>query len=194
MRKTFTLAVLLMLPLALAGQQPQTVPAIPASTTNNTALTGGIMERLISDPVLKNTTITIAITDNGTVTLNGDVTRQALADRAAAVVKSVAGVHSVQNMILVSQDPFAPPKPPLPSPMPPINSAAPAPMASNSTQARLAKALAAVAGLVRVGTRTYDNEVLLFGTVETEKAKKQATQIAQEVAPKMPIKNSIWVV
>lgn len=162
-------------------------------TSNNTSLTGAIMERLITDPILENTTITIAVADNGEVTLNGAVAQQALADRAVDVVKSVPGVKSVKNMILVSKDPFAPPKPPLPSPLPPINAVIPAPPASNSPQTRLSEALAKTSGLVRVASSIYDNEVLLFGTVETEQAKKQATAIARGILPQAPIQNIIWV-
>lgn len=162
-------------------------------TSNNTSLTGAIMERLITDPILENTTITIAVADNGEVTLNGAVAQQALADRAVDVVKSVPGVKSVKNMILVSKDPFAPPKPPLPSPLPPINAVIPAPPASNSPQTRLSEALAKISGLVRVASSIYDNEVLLFGTVETEQAKKQATAIARSILPQAPIQNIIWV-
>ncbi|TAN22064.1 MAG: BON domain-containing protein [Acidobacteria bacterium] len=199
MRNLCTPALLLLLPLALSAQQSSAPPAPnPAAlqaqpTSNNTSLTGAIMERLITDPVLENTTITVAVANNGAVTLNGAVAQQALADRAADVVKSVPGVKSTKNMILVSNDPFAPPKPPLPSPLPPINAALPAPPASNSPQTRLSDALARSAGLVRVASSIYDNEVLLFGTVETEQAKKQATEIARAVLPKAPVQNIIWV-
>lgn len=198
MRKRILPALFMMLPLALPAQPRQAPAPNPAAlqaqpTSNNTALTGAIMERLITDPVLANTTITIAVGDHGEVTLNGAVAQAALADRAVAVVKSVPGVQSVKNMILVSKDPFAPPRPPLPSPLPPINAAIPAPPASNSPQTRLAEALAKTAGLVRVASSVYDNEVLLFGTVETEQAKKQATEIARRILPQAPIQNIIWV-
>lgn len=198
MRKRIILALFIMLPLALGAQQMQTPAPNPAAlqaqpTSNNTALTGVIMERLITDPVLENTTLTVAVADSGEVTLNGAVAQQALADRAVDVVKSVPGVSSVKDMILVSKDPFAPPKPPLPSPMPPINAAIPASPASNNPQTRLADALARTAGLVRVASSIYDHEVLLFGTVGTEQAKKQATQIARSILPNAPIQNIIWV-
>ncbi|MGH9468289.1 MAG: BON domain-containing protein [Terriglobales bacterium] len=200
MRTPLLLAALL-LPLTLAAQQTPAKPApnvAPAATpaqpsSNNTQLTGAVMEKLITDPILQDTTITVAVSDKGAVTLNGVVARQQVADRAVAVAKSVPGVTGVTSNILVSSDPFAPPKPALPSPLPPIAAAPPAPPAANSRQAKLADALAKTAGLVRVDARVYDNQVLLFGTVETKESKAEAEKIARGVLPKVPITNIIWV-
>lgn len=185
------LSAALLLP-ALLAQQPATAAAA-ASTTNNTALTGAIMQRLITDPVLQNTTITVAVNDNGDVQLNGVVARQDVLERALKVVQSVPGVHQVTSNILVNTDPFAPPKPPLPSPPPPIG-ATPAPLAAASTpQAQLARALAAAPTLMRVGVQVQTGRVLLYGTVETQQSKQEAERIVRATEPKLPVTNIIWV-
>ncbi|MGH9486915.1 MAG: BON domain-containing protein [Terriglobales bacterium] len=213
MRKTVLFGLALVLPLALAAQQTQTAPpqlapppstpaasTVPSTaallaqpTTNNTRLTGAVMQRLITDPLLQGTSITVKVTDSGDVTLNGALAQQALVNRAIDVVKSVPGVHSVTSMILVSADPFAPPKPPPASPPPPIAATPPPPPAAHSPQSELEDALKTVPALARVGSRIITKQILLYGTVETDQAKKQAEALAHKTVPNLPIKNIIWV-
>ena len=167
------------------------LPVVPAQ--GNTALTGDIMQRLTDDPVLRGITITASVGENGAVSLNGVVPTQALADRALAVVKTVSGVSSVSSQILVNQDPFAPAPAAATGPMPPFTATPPPPRAAEEPQALLNDALAKVPDLARISAHIYADEVLLYGTVTSDAAKKQAEQIVRQVAPKMPMNDIIWV-
>ncbi|MGH9476414.1 MAG: BON domain-containing protein [Terriglobales bacterium] len=194
--RTRILTAFLALPLLVSlWAQAQTTPAVPSTpaATNNTALTGAIMQRLISDPILQGTAVTVAVSDNGDVQLNGVVARQDVLDRALEVVKSVPGVQQVTSNILVNTDPFAPPRPPLPSPPPPINATPPPLQAASSPQAQIARAFSTALSLVRVGVQVQEGTVLLYGSVETQQSKRQAESIAHQIEPKLPIKNIIWV-
>ncbi|MGH9393258.1 MAG: BON domain-containing protein [Terriglobales bacterium] len=166
-------------------------PMVPAQ--GNTALTGAIMQRLTDDPLLGSITITANVGADNAVSLNGVVPAQALADRALALIQSVPGVGSVTSQILVNQDPFAPPPPQSHAPAPPINTVPAPPRAAAEPQAQISDAFARQPDLARVSARVYGDELMLFGTVTSEKAKKLAEQVARPFAPKLPVNNIIWV-
>lgn len=174
--------------------QPLTQPhPLAQPTTNNTSLTGAVMQKLITDPLLKNYAITVNPGDNGAVTLNGVVPAQDLVQRALAVARTAPGVTQVTSQMLVVTDPFSP-APQLPA----VNSApigqAPPPLpVSNSTQSKLADALSRQAAYSRVGVRVREDQVLLFGTVTSKADKKKAEAMVHELAPQLPVQNILWV-
>ena len=176
--------------LAESAQVPAAaVPAPPSNPAAHTALTSDVMEALIRTATLSTTPITVNVTDPGDVSLNGVVTTQAQADAAVATVKAVPGVKNVKSQIVVDKDPFATAAP-----------AAPAPSATsslvgngNDPQAKLDLALNAQAGLAQVASTVYANQVTLFGTVTSDKEKKQAEQIAKTTLPSYKLSNIIWV-
>jgi osmotically-inducible protein OsmY len=175
--------------------QPITQPHLPAqaTTTNNTALTGAVMQKLITDPLLKNYAITVNPGDNGTVTLNGVVPAEDLVQRAIAVARTAPGVTQVTSQMLVVTDPFAPP-PQLPAANSvPIGQPPPPPPVSNSTQAKLADALSRQAAYSRVGVRVREDQILLFGSVTSKADKAKAEAIVHELAPQLPVNNILWV-
>lgn len=151
------------------------------------------MQRLTDDPVLGAITITANVGENGAVSLNGVVPTQALADRAVAVAKTVPGVSSVSSQILVNQDPFAPAPSTPTGPMPPITSAPPPLRAAEEPQALLNDSFEKQPSLARVSARIYADEVLLYGTVTSDRVKQQAEQIVRQIAPKLPLNDIIWV-
>ncbi|MGH9121086.1 MAG: BON domain-containing protein [Acidimicrobiales bacterium] len=180
------------------GLSAQTAPAAPlpiVPAQGNSTLTGRIMQRLTEDPVLRLITITASVGENGAVSLNGVVPTQALNDRAVDVVKSVAGVQSVNSRILVNQDPFAPRSQSSASAtaLPPITAAPPPPPAARDPQALLADALARDPALARVSSRVYDGKVMLIGTVTQSQARDRAERVAKQAVPKLPVTNIIWV-
>lgn len=167
--------------------------ALPLPAPGNSTLTGKIMQRLTDDTVLRGTTITVSVGDNGVVRLNGVVPTDALQTRAVDIVKAVPGVSSVVSQILVNQDPFAPAPPASTGPMPPINTAPPPPLAASEPQALIADALAKVPALSRVSGNLYGNRIMLIGTVTSDRDRKQAEAVARQTLPNYAISDLIWV-
>lgn len=206
-RTTNLLLPLLLMPLAgvviaqnpPVVRQPRTQPVTQAhplaqpTTTNNTALVGAVMQKLIADPLLKNYAITVNPGDNGAVALNGVVPAEDLVQRAIAVARTAPGVTQVTSQMLVVTDPFAPP-PQLPAANSvPIGQAPPPLPVSNSTQSRLADALSRQAAYSRVGVRVREDQILLFGSVTSKADKNKADAIVHELAPRLPVNNILWV-
>lgn len=198
------LAAALCAPWAVAqGAPPSTPPQLPggAATTptpamampaeGNTALTGTIIQRLSNDPVLGSQTITASVGTGGVVTLDGVVPQQKYADRAIQVVKSVAGVEQVNNQILVNQDPFATP-PPEGNASQPLTASVPEVPAAQDPQAQIADALAKVPALADVSAQMYGNQIVLYGSVKNDEAKKQAEQVVRSISPNQPLIDIIW--
>ncbi len=173
------------------GAGATATPAMPMPVEGTTTLTGAIMQRLSDDPVLSSQTITASVGKGGVVTLNGVVPRQAYAARAVELVKAVNGVSQVNNNILVNQDPFAPP-PPEENTSLPIGAVPPPLPAASDPTAKIADALAKFPALARVSAQIYANQVVLFGTVASDAAMRQAEQIVRSIAPKLPVINIIW--
>lgn len=179
-------------------RQPRTQPItqphpLAQPTTNNTALVGAVMQKLITDPLLKNYAITVNPGDNGTVTLNGVVPADDLVQRAIAVARTAPGVTRVTSQMLVVTDPFAPP-PQIPAATSvPIGQPPPPPPVVNSTQSKLADALSRQAAYSRVGVRVREDQILLFGSVISKADKKRAEAMVHELSPQLPVNNILWV-
>jgi osmotically-inducible protein OsmY len=178
-------------PPQLPGAAATATPAMALPSEGTTSLTGTIIQRLAQDPVLGSQTITASVGRGGVVTLNGVVPAQAYADRAAAIVKSIAGVASVNNQILVNRDPFAPP-PPEENTALPIAPAPPSVPAAGDPTAKIADALAKVPALANVSAQVYDKKIILYGSVTTDAARRQAEQIVRSIEPALPLVDVIW--
>lgn len=184
--------------MGLLAQNPQQMPPQPAMAAPpaanpgaHSSLTSAIMEQLASAPKVGAYTITANVTEEGKVSLNGVVPSQALADQAVEVVKGVPGVTAVTSQILVNQDPF--------SPANAAASAAAAPPAMNSTseenlpQALVARALQANPAFKRVSGVVYDHQLILIGTVASDKDRDLAARLAQQALPGYLFTNTVWV-
>src|SRR6185312_9166671 len=162
-------------------------------TTNNTALTGAVMQKLITDPLLKNYAITVNPGDHGVVALNGVVPAQDLVQRAVAVARTAPGVSDVTSNLLVVTDPFLPASQVPAANSAPIGQPPPSLPISQSPQSRIADAFAKQAAFSRVGVRVREDRILLFGTVTSKAERARAEQTAHDLAPKIPVKSIIWV-
>lgn len=185
--------------MGLFAQNPQQTPppqpamaAPPAANPGaHSSLTSAIMEQLASAPKVGAYTITANVTEEGKVSLNGVVPTQALADQAVDVVKGVPGVTSVTSQILVNQDPFSPANSAASATTPPPTAMAAS--EANLPQALVAHALQANAALQRVSGVVYDHQLILIGSVTSDKDRDLAARLAQQALPGYVFTNTVWV-
>ena len=94
--KQRTLALALICTLVFSGCNK----TIPVTEVDDIDVTTRVKTTLISDPILKNINITVA-TIKGDVKLIGILDNQSQIDHALAVTRSIEGVHTIHDELVV---------------------------------------------------------------------------------------------
>lgn len=94
--KQLTLALILVSTMTLAACNKAT----SVTEVKDIDVTTDVKTTLVSDPILKNTDITVT-TIKGDVKLVGIVDSQSQIDHAVDVTRSIAGVHAIHNELVI---------------------------------------------------------------------------------------------